>query len=198
MLCAVLVGLAFVDRGGAEEDCEPEVEGGLVTLYAFDDIQCAFDFRTASPGARVDEGQVVIDEAQIIFNVFREDAITCGFTRDERVNVVDLGDLFVPVQTRAQDRSPRFSFSVFHTLFRDGAHFAFVGPGNRVTRLPQANRILDPLPPEGFFHLKPRIGHTYLLRSKLAGVGGSEEFAKFEVVDFLPGHSLTLRWAPVL
>ena len=47
------------------------------------------------------------------------------------------------------------------------------------------------------YHVRPTIGHTYLVRTRRDGASSEDVFAKLHVIDFEPGRSVTVRWAPV-
>ena len=146
-------------------------ESQVVTLYANDDLLSSYHFGRGTAGGRVEDGEIVLNDAQLAFHVFADDMISFGFLRDERVNVIDLGALYVPGDERAVDRAPKFALSLFHTLFKDGPQLSYLGAGGNRLRHKEANRILGPLPPEGLYHIEPRVGHTYLLRAMRKGIG---------------------------
>lgn len=191
-LSGSLCALALL--GPSQDGTVPE---GLITLYAGDDLQSSFDFRRARPGGQVLDGEVELQNAQIAYDVFAPDRISFGFVRDERVEVLDLGGIVVPPQIRARDRAGSFPISLFHTLARRGSSFYYLGPGGDPHAFDAADRILGGLPAPGLRHVEPHVGHTYLVRARLEGVGQADEFYKFEIVGHLPGHSLTLRWGRV-
>lgn len=192
-LALVSLGLAFASvplRGVDDERPVP----GLVTLYANDDLQSSFDFRSGRPGGQVQRGEIRLERAQIAFDVLAADQISFGFVRDERVEVLDLGALFVPPQTRSRDPAIEFPVSILHSLFFDGVRFGYLGPGGDRHPLEEADRILGALPPESLRHLTPLVRHTYLVRVHTEGLGLREEFYAFQVVDLVPEQRLTLRW----
>lgn len=195
-LCLLSVSLATLPLVLSHED--PMGSGGesqIVTLYAHDDLQSSFDFRLGGAGGRVQDGEARLTSAQIAFDVFAPGQLSFGFVRDEFVELLDLGDMIVPPHVSARDRAAEFPITLFHTLFFDGVRFAYVGPGGQMRPFDPADRILGPFPPEELRHLEPRVGHTYLLRVRRSGIGMVDEFFKFQVVDLLPDHSLTIRWA---
>lgn len=191
-LSALLLPLALTQEG----EQRTAVASHLTTLYAHDDLQSSFDFRHDRAGGRVEAGEVRLTDAQIAFGSFARGMLSFGFVRDERVVVLDLGELAVAQQARAADRAEEFPVALFHTLFRDGARFAYVGPGGDVHPFEAAEEILGNLPTPGLRHLEPRVGHTYLLRVRRDG-GALDEYFKFEVVDLVADQTLTIRWALV-
>lgn len=196
-LTAAALSLALL--GSPAEPSEPAAQapGGIVTLYARDDLACAFDFRTGKVGASILEGEVSLDHAQLLYDVFEPGFLSFGFTDRERVAVLDLGEVYVPPQDRATDRSLEYPVALFHTLFVDGPRFFYLGPGRSLHRFEDADRILGSTPREGLAHVAPVVGHTYVLRTKREGVGGTDELFKFHVVAIRPRESVTLRWARV-
>ncbi len=200
MTCGVLAALcagAFLalPSGARAPGMKAGDESRIVTLYAHDDLQSSFDFTEGGNGATLWNDEIVLDDAQIAFHVFAENMISYGFVRNAPTMVLDLGEVYVPELVRAQDWAPKLPISLFHTLFLDGAHFSYREPGGRAHRLKEAGRILNNLPPEGLYHLEPRIGHTYLVRTNRRGSKTPDEYAKFQVIDFQPDRSLTIRWA---
>ncbi|MEW6073846.1 MAG: hypothetical protein AB1726_14800 [Planctomycetota bacterium] len=181
----------------ADPALAPGAPGEIATLLVNDDLLCTFDFRGGGPGARIVEGEVVLDGAQIVFHAMLADRISYGFVRNELVRVLDLGDFFVPGLERAQDPAPKYPVSLFHTLRLEDSHFVYQGAGGRQHSCDAADRILAPLGEEGIEHLEPKVGHTYLLRAERRGEPRPGLLVKLQVVDFQPGHSLTLRWARV-
>jgi hypothetical protein len=168
----------------------------IVTLYARDDLQSSFDFRGGSAGGRVVRGEVRLDAAQIIYDVLEPGRISYGFTRDERVEILDLGDVSVPPEPRARDRAVEIPLSVVHTVCLTDSGFSIVSPGNDLDPFQSADRILGPPPPVGVRHIDPLLGHTYLVRVR-RNRSSDDEFFKFRVIDLVPEHSLTIRWATV-
>ena len=168
----------------------------IATLYANDDLQSSFDFRGGGPGGRVVDGEVRLDSAQIAFGLFVAGKISFGFSRDERVEVVDLGDVTVPPEVRARDRTEEFPISIVHTLFRDDNGFATVGPGGDADPYERADRILTMPLTQGLRHIDPIVRHVYLVRVRRNGTSTDELF-KFQIIGLLPEHSLTMRWARV-
>ena len=192
-LCAVLFPVP-----SAVAPVQAGATGGLVTLYAQDDLACAFSLDAGVPGASVVEGEVRLDRAHLVFDVFAEDMLTFGFIEEVLVGVVDLGRVTVAPHSRAQDPAPEFAISLFHTLYLDGRKFSYVGAGGTLQRHTDAERIFDPLPRRGMYHVAPVVGNTYLVRvNDGGGASSADRLAKFVVVDFQPGHTVTLRWAPV-
>lgn len=199
--CAALASLALLTIGRAaldphEEDTHDQ-GSRLVTLYAHDDLLSSYSFRDAAAGARVVDGEIDLTRAQVVFHVLEENTLSYGFVGMEAVNIIDLGDVLIGGFPRARDRAPKFALSLFHTLFLDGSRFSYLGAGGKVRRYGPAQKILNPLRPEGLHHIEPIVGHVYLLRSKQSGVSVPHEVVKFQVVDLQPDHSLTLRWAPI-
>lgn len=192
--CLLACSLVLLAR-----DHRDEIGGGgssVVTLYASDDLLSSFDFRCGGPGGRVVEGEVRLDGAQIAFDLFVAGHISFGFTRDERVEVLDLGPVRLPPVARARDRAEEFPISIFHTLFRDDNGFAIVSPGGDPDPYSRADRILTAPLKQGMRHLEPRVGHTYLVRVRRNDTSVDELF-KFQVIGLVPEHSMTIRWAPV-
>lgn len=195
---ALLAVSALTSPGLAPGADDPRAEeGSVVTLYANDDLRSSFDFRSGDFGARIVEGEVALAGAQIVFDVLQADRLSFGFVHDESVRILDLGEVFVPPFQRAQDPAVKFPVSLYHTLFFDGARFAYRGAGNRVVHYRPANAILASRTLRGIGHVEPQVRHTYLFRFQAGKRRGSDEVVKFEVIDFLPGSSVTLRWARV-
>jgi hypothetical protein len=178
-------------------DPPQEVGGGLLTLYAGDDLRSSFSLRQGGNAARIVDGEIDLDGVHIVFDVFESDMLTFGFLKNERVNVLDLGPVYVNEVSHATDRSPKFPISVFHTLYVDGGRFAYRGPGDSLERHEPADWIFDTMPGRGYYHLEPVEGHTYVIRTKRMGVGEREMLGKLQIVDFRPGHSLTIRWSRI-
>lgn len=194
--CLLACTLVLVSLGQRDDQTSGGGGTSIVTLYANDDLLSSFDFRSGSAGGRVFDGEVRLDAAQIAFGLFAAGQISFGFTRDERVDVLDLGPVVVPPRTRARDRAEEFPLSIFHTLFLADNGFAFVGPGGDVDPYDRADRILTLVPTQELRHIEPHVGHTYLLRVRRNGTSMDELF-KFQVIGLLPEHSLTIRWARV-
>jgi hypothetical protein len=192
---SVLASLAVLGLFVLRQDEAPPVPtSGIATLYAHDDLSSSFDFRNGSAGGRVWDGEVQLTQAQILFDVLAPGQISFGFSRDERVDVLDLGPLVVPPRVRARDRALEFELSIVHTLFLGPDGFAYVGPGGDVDPLPEAEALRTLPLKTGIGHVEPVVGHTYLVRVRRNGTS-LDEYFKFEVIGILPGHSLTLRWA---
>jgi len=170
--------------------------GGIATLYAHDDLASSFDFRGGGAGGRLVDGEVRLDGAQIVFDVFARGRISFGFSRDERVELLDLGAQLVRPEARARDRTEEFPISIVHTLFRGDNGFAIVKPGGDVDPFDDADRVANATLTQGVRHVEPIVGHTYVLRVRRNDTS-RDEFFKFEVIGLVPDHSLTIRWGPV-
>ncbi len=196
-LCALLFASSALQPPALRTPAGPAQSpaGGVVTLFANDDLLSSFDFERGSAGGHVLDGEVTLDDAHIAFDVFERNSISFGFRRDAFVSVIDLGAQFVSPFERAQDAGVKIPASLFHTLFLDGRRFSYVGPGGKVERLRAASRIFDPLPPEGMYHVPAVLGHTYLVRFRGFDTRGDGSLAKFQVVDYRPGSRMTIRWA---
>jgi hypothetical protein len=170
--------------------------GGIVSLLAHDDLQSSFSFRQGTFGARIKNGELLLDDAQLVFHTFSEGMLSYGFVRNELVSVLDLGDLVVQAIERSTDDAPKPPLSIFYTLFFDGSGFKYQGPINQIYRLPEAQALVAAVPPPGISHFEPQVGHTYLLKVQWrVGYGDSRpKFFKFLVVDFEPNHHVTFRW----
>ena len=187
-------GEQAASRIQVQDETDPG-QSSIMTLFAHDDLLSSYSFRQDAAGGRLSDGEIDLSQAQIVFSMFEEDALSFGFVGHEPVNVIDLGAVFVKGFARARDLAPKFSPSVFHTLVLDGTKVSYRGSSNRWLRLKDGQRIFDPLPKEGLYHIKPVIGHTYLMR--VLPRSGGEELFKFQVVDFQPGHSVSIRWGRI-
>ena len=193
----LFLSLAFLPLATRQDDPERARNEGLVfTLYARDGLQSSFDFRRGRAGGHVVDGEIRLDDAQVVFDAFAPDQLSVGFLRDERVELLDLGELDVPPQARASDRAEKFALSVFHTLFLDGERLAYVGPGGDAHPLDGTSRLFA-TPPEGLRHVQPVVGHVYVIRALRRTVGSADDVFKFLVLDHVPQQSLTMRWVPV-
>jgi hypothetical protein len=177
------------------EDVTP---GGLVTLWAHDDLRAAFSFERGEFITEIRDGELILDEAQIVFDLLEFDHLSYGFYYNEEVQIVDLGDFRVPPYERPQDLSPKPDLSVFHTLFLDGNRFHYRGPIRKSYRLKEADAVLGSFPSPHTTHFIPEVGSVYVMAFKPRGSSAGEANAfKFQVVDYRPGRSLTLRWSKV-
>ena len=191
--CLLACSLALLSRDHRDDQIGSGSESAIVTLYAHDDLLSSFDFRSGGPGGRVVDGEVRLDGAQIAFDLFARGQLSFGLSRDERVDVLDLGPVVVPPELRARDRAVELPMSIFHTLRRDDNGFVFVGPRSDVDPYERADRILTAPLSQGLRHVEPIVGHTYLVRVRRNGTSTDELF-KFLVIGIVPEHSLTLRW----
>ncbi len=185
------VAIALPVRGESSPSPSLGAASQLVTLLAHDDLHSSLNLRTCRSSAVVRGGEIDLSSVQLMFHRFSADQLSFGFVGHEAVNVVDVGDLFVPGFSTARDLAPKFAPSIFHSLVLDGIKVSYRGSGNRLLRLKAAQSIFDPLPHEGIYHITPIVGHTYIVRVEPRKA--AEELFKFEVVDFQPNHSLTLR-----
>jgi hypothetical protein len=186
--------LVLLATGPSAPQAEPDADDGLITLYADDDIASSFSFREGRHAARVERGEIALDDVQLVYDVYAEDALSYGFARDELVAVVDLGEVYVPEFQRATDPALGFPLSVFHTLFRDGPHFAYVNNAGKTVRIRQADRILNTIVSTELTHFEPKLRHTYLIRFRSRTKRAYDQVAKFQIVEVVPGERVTLRW----
>ncbi|MEW6745693.1 MAG: hypothetical protein AB1486_23330 [Planctomycetota bacterium] len=176
----------------------PQGDSFLVQLSAVDELAAALSFDTGGHGATVQDGQLILDNAHMVYNLFAEHKLTLGFVRKQLVRVVELDDLKVEGFARPEDFAPRLPLSFFHTLTIEGKQVVYRGPMNRTYRLKEAEKIFQTLPPEGLVHIDPQIGRTYLVRFAPRDAQNSQDaFVKFRVVDIEPGRFITLRFARI-
>src|SRR5262245_35382852 len=194
-LPSVVASLAVASA--VQESAPPASSGGIATLYAQDDLQSSFDFRAGGPGGRVEDGEIHLEGAQILFDVLEAGRISFGFSHDERVDIQDLGDVTIRPQERSRDRAIEFPISIVHTLTLSDEGFAIVRPDGDLDPYDPADRIFGTMPLAGVRHVEPCLGHVYLVRVRRDKAGSHDEFFKFQIIGLIPGHSLTMRWSPV-
>ncbi len=170
----------------------------LVTLYASDDLLSSFSFSTGTHAARIEDGELILDDTQITFDILDRDCVTYGYVENQLIEIVDLGDPVVEGAEMPSDRSPKPPLSIFHTLFLKDGQVSYRGPIRRTYRFREGQAIFNSLPPERVRCFVPQVGHVYLLRYKIQGVPDDRRMlVKFRVIDYRPGETLTLRWAPL-
>jgi hypothetical protein len=192
--CLLALSLSALSFLAASSEDAPS--SGIATLYARDDLLSSFDFRSGGPGAKVWDGEVDLGSAQIVYDVLARGCLSIGFSLDERVDVLDLGEVRIPPRERSRDRQVEFPISLFHTLEVRDEGFVFQAAGGDRDPYAAADRILSATPTTGLRHFEPQLGHTYLLRIRRNNRSENEVY-KFEPIGILPGHSLTLRWGRV-
>lgn len=197
-LVALVVALALGLRGAANATQEPEptATGGIITLYAHDDLASSLDFRTGTYGGRIVEGEIALDQAQLVYDKFSPEHLSFGFAADEAVTIVDLGPVEVPFTALAQDAALKFTVSAFHTLGFSGRRLTFQPAGGSTVRLGAGGDAFT-TPQRGLRHFKPTLEHVYVLRYQRTRGDRRDMLAKFQVIDVRPGEAITLRWANI-
>lgn len=176
--------------GAAQE----QQTGGLITLYAGDETRCCFSFNDGNYGARIHDGELILDNTQIVWNLLQEGQISIGYVSHTGTNLVDLGEAYVGPLRDPRAQSPKPNLSVFHTLRVENRAVVWSGPPGKVYHSADGRRLIQGIPTTGIKHFTPIAGHTYLLRVRGIGRGGRDRMYKFHVIDIQPGHTLTLQW----
>ena len=199
---AVAVAAVFALRPSPAEIGE-ERPGGraslddpVVTLWAKDAPRASFDFVRGEYGGRIEDGQFLLDGAQVAYDVLEKERLSFGFSFNQSALLVDLGDIRVPKVSNSHDRGPKLDLSLYHTLGLRRGRFVYKGPFNKSYDQSDARKILRSHPRLGVQHVEPQLGHVYLLRFRPNYRRRKTEYLlKFQIVDLEPGRRLSFRWA---
>ncbi|MEZ6017677.1 MAG: hypothetical protein R3F49_21390 [Planctomycetota bacterium] len=191
---ASALGLGAAVSASQDKDALPT--GGLITLYQHDAVGSSLSFQRGEHGGRVSEGQVDLSQAQLVYGAFATGLLTVGFSADEAVNVVDLGELLVEPISLAQDAAMKFPISAFSSLSVSGRKLVYQPAGGSFVRLGAGNEVFG-VPQRGLVNFEPKLGHCYALRYQRTRGDRRDVLAKFQVVEHRPGESVTLRWANI-
>jgi len=196
LLPTLVLGSALV-AGLHRAPRQEEPPGGLVTLWAEDDLTSSVDLVTGSPAGRIVGGQIDLSDAHLAYGVFQPERLTYGLVRDQVTAALDLGPLTVAPFQRATDPAETFPISAFHTLCLVDGRCVFLDTASRRERLKEADAILGVPTNTAPVSFAPQVGHVLLLRWRSARGGGEDRLVKLLVVEHEPGVRVTLRWAPV-
>ena len=173
---------------------EERSHGGLVTLWAGDETRTSFSFDTATYGSKINDGELLLDNTDLVYNLLARNQLTVGHTRDSTSSIVDLGEAYVNPLRNPRALSPRPPLSIFHTLAISNRDVIYRGPPGKEHRSAIGRQILRSTPQLGIKHFTPEPGHTYLLRFK-PGVGStSNRVVAIHIIDVQPEHTLTFQW----
>jgi len=194
-LCAPLTTLPTRSGPSPEPVQEQATKGGLITLWAGDETRTCLDLDTGAYGTRVHDGELILDDTELVWNLFQSGQISVGYVGDTATSYVDLGDLYVSSLRDPRAQSPKPDLSIFHTLHVEKGAVVWNGPPGKVYRSRDAGGILRSTPGAGVKHFTPLVGHTYVLRIRGFGRRRGDRAYKLHVVDIRPGHTLTLQWS---
>jgi hypothetical protein len=159
-----LIALLSLVSAGDGQDENRATTGVVLTLTAADDLTASVDLDRLTHSGLILDGQLILDEAELAYGLFREGALSFGFRTKEQARLEDLGDLRVSPVARPSDVSPKLSASVFHTLVSKSGRVQYSKPVGKTARPPQGQAIFANFPPSGIQHVVPEVGHVYLLR----------------------------------
>lgn len=193
-----LLLLGVLATSMTQDSGRSDASEGTVTLLARDDLGNAFSFRSGKLSGEIQDGERVLDGAQLVFDALEPNHLSVGFFYDELAQLVELGDFRIPSDHLPSDRAPQPSISVFHTLFLDHGHFHYRAPIRRTYRLKEADVVLGTFPADAAQHFEPVVGSTYVFAFKpRGGRTDSALLVKLQVLDFVPDRKVTFRWARI-
>ncbi len=173
---------------------QPPPTQGLITLYAGDETRACFDLDSGTYGTRIHDGELILDDTELVWNLFEAGQISVGYVGDTAATYFDLGDAYVGSLANPRAQSPKPNLSVFHTLRTEKGDIVWSGPPGKVYRARDARGVLRGTPSVGVKHFTPVVGHTYVLRVRGFGRRRGDRAYKLHVIDVQPGHTLTLQW----
>lgn len=191
--CAVAAGRT---KGGAQAPAAQEAEshqlGGIVTLYALDPLASTFCFADGQYGHVVQQHEVRNRCSDIDFNNYNAGGFTVGIEGARLGAIVELGS--------AEDLWRRYGYEDglgkvqgFASLRVAGEHVLIKGRKAQTTQeVAEAVRLFQPGTPLAAAPV--RLGSIYLLRLTDRVEPSFQRFAKFKVVAYTPGESVTIRW----
>ncbi len=191
----LLLPLALLLAGSPGDPKAGRAEGGIIVLRAADDLGFTLDFRTGASGAVIEDGELRLDQALIVFERLAPGHLSIGFNAESGADLVELGSLLIPPVRTKDDVAPNLPLRAFFTLGATRGDFFYGIPGSRTVRLPEVSSLFAAYAPRGVRHFRPVVGEAFVLRL-VPRLRQSEELAvKLLIVDHEPGRSVTLRWA---
>ncbi len=194
LAAGALLATVFASAGFVMQDNRAPTSG-LITLFAEDDRTCSFSFEDGDFGPIIDN-VLRLDLAQMVYHRYEPGRLSFGLVRNEKVNVVDLGDVRVDSGAQPTDVAVRSPISVFHSLFLDRRRIFYTDAEGRPKHYGVGQKVMNTFDREGVQHLDPVVGHTYLVRYRLAPLGRGQDgrIVRLHVIDVEPGRFVTLRW----
>lgn len=171
---------------------QPSGESSLTTLYAFDPIASSMNFTDGAYGGMVQDHQVKNAQSDIDFGGYERNAFSVGIEGGREGAIVDLGP--------SNELGKRYSFSETvgggqgFTSIRlvDGSLHILSDSSTQTTQpLAEAASLVQT---SGTASSPVHVGHAYIVRIIDRHEPDFELVAKFLVVEFRPGESVTLRW----
>ena len=193
-LTAVLAGAGAPD-GGAKPQAHatPMDTSGIITLYAGSDTRSSVDLASGTYGATVSDGEMILDNTHLVWNLLSDGALSVGYVRDTGISLTDLGEVYARPLRDPRARAPKFGASIFHTLRDQGGDIVYTEPPGKLRRSPKGRQVITGTPKSGTTHFEPKVGHIYLLRVRGFDRPRTDQTFKFRVIDLQPKHSLTLE-----
>jgi hypothetical protein len=188
--------LLFCPLIQGQNGTEKKVTTGIITLYANDPVQSSFCLDDGSAGYQINGNKCFNRCSHVAFDIYHQEKLTAGIQGSERGYWVDLG----PAKLLAE----RFGYQETVGLGQGFSSLHYAPDNQQVMILKDyENQTYQPLKEaEWLFDRKNNrsevaivVGHIYLLRLKLSRNNGEQVFAKFIVLAYKPGESVTLRWA---
>lgn len=181
VLCIALV---FGACAGSE-DQSPISPGreGVVTLYAFDEMQSTFGFVSNSFGYANINGRYHNKTSHIGYHRWRANSLTVAIEGSDSASVRDIGD----------PRDYDHNVSIFHSIAWTGVKFDLSEVGYSKTKSRVSMELPEPTASTLSFDVN--IGHIYIAR--LVTTMNSQRIhipLVLRVLSSIPGQSVTFRW----
>jgi hypothetical protein len=176
------------------ETLEPEVQGGMATLYALDPLSHAFCFGDGQEGYAVYQGEIRNRCSDIEFNSYNVGGFTVGNEGGRLGNIVDLGAADELRQKYGYEESSLATGTGFTSLRVENRKVVILKDrkAHTVQELTESKELFS----EGkaLATLPVKLGHTYLVRLTDAWNKSFQLLVKIIVVAYRPDESVTIRW----
>jgi len=197
-LVAALLAAAIIAPQPTSQDGLTGVSPGqefVVTLRTHDPMTAAVDFDAGGYGADLEGAQIGLHRAELCYGLFEPGLLSFSLREREQALIIDVGPFVVPPIVHPRDRALRPAASVLSTMSFSDRKVTYSAPPDKSFNLREAASITGILPEPGIQHIKPKVGHVFVMRYR--GVAETQDafgrVVAFTVLDVVPGQSCTLR-----
>jgi hypothetical protein len=171
---------------------EPNLPGGLATLYALDPLAHTLCFLDGQNGYVVQENEIRNRCMDLEFNSYSAGGFTVGAEGSRAGNIIDLGTAGELRQRYGYAESSLSTGQGFTSLRLENRRVVILKDQRSFQELKESEELFKPGKMNAASPIK--LGHIYLVRLTDTNDKSFRMLAKFVVVSYVPNESVAIRW----
>lgn len=198
VLALLIPGVCLAQNGAnggtrPAEQIQPEVTGGVTTLYALDALANTLCFSDGKDGHIFQHHEVRNRCSDIDFGTYRQGGFSVGIEGSRIGTIVDLGDAAALLQKYGSAEHVA-SYQWFPSLRLQEGKLVIAQTVRPQTTQEVKESALLYQPGKGTASAAVRLGDVYLVRLTDTHDQGFERLVKLIVIAHAPNESVTFRW----